>query len=320
MLARNVLLTREWPYSLDAATLYCIPAAGRRTLRMCPISGEEETRWSPGIAAGQQRVWCSALVLTDELVDRHVDALRGGARVLELGCGLGLPGMACAALGARTLLTDMPQAMPRVEESIRDNYERGWKGAGSVRAVSLEWDAIAAEILVLQEGRFDFILCSDCVYESCYGESWRELAEAIDKLSDERTTVLVSMQRRDDPALDAFVARLEEDFQVELLCSRKALSGMVEVYSARRRVEAPAALENAEAAPALAEAAPVLADAPAEVLEPAVREAAAEAPDEPEIMPAPPGAPEAPAVGKRPARRGGFSSLVTRGSGGGGSS
>ena len=31
--------------------------------------------------------------------------------MVELGCGIGLPSMVCAALGARVLATDLPQAL-----------------------------------------------------------------------------------------------------------------------------------------------------------------------------------------------------------------
>lgn len=41
----------------------------------------------------------------------HRDTLLMGGRVLELGCGAGLPSMVCALLGARVVATDLPRAL-----------------------------------------------------------------------------------------------------------------------------------------------------------------------------------------------------------------
>ena len=86
-------------------------------------------------------LWPSGVALARRVAAR---ALRG-ARVLELGCGLGLPSLAAALAGGRVLATDWsPQAI----ELLRDNAERNdaelelaivdWAqpgGAGRARAV-----------------------------------------------------------------------------------------------------------------------------------------------------------------------------------------
>jgi len=237
MLVRNLLLSKEVHGAPDSALIVRIPSAGNRQLRCLPMYGDEEATLDSGTLAGQERVWDAAFVLADEMLERHMDALKGGAHVVELGCGLGMPAMVCAALGARSVLTDVPKVLPFLERGIEANFGRDGTGGGpgSAKAVGLEWDALAAEILMLQEGRFDFVLCSDCVYEAYYGETWRDLAESIDALSDEGTTVLIAMQRRDDKGMDNFLTFLGKNFRMAQLCERKGLSGVVEVYSGRRR-------------------------------------------------------------------------------------
>ena len=62
-------------------------------------------------------LWPSGVALARRVAAR---ALKG-ARVLELGCGLGLPSLAAALAGGRVLATDWsPQAI----ELLRDNAER----------------------------------------------------------------------------------------------------------------------------------------------------------------------------------------------------
>ena len=66
-------------------------------------------------------LWPSGVALARRVAAR---ALRG-ARVLELGCGLGLPSLAAALAGGRVLATDWsPQAI----ELLRDNAERNERG------------------------------------------------------------------------------------------------------------------------------------------------------------------------------------------------
>merc|ERR1740130_2257494 len=58
------------------------------------------------------RVWPCALLLSSWLATHHNDISLRGVTVVELGCGLGLPGLVAAALGAhRTILTD---CLPRL--------------------------------------------------------------------------------------------------------------------------------------------------------------------------------------------------------------
>ena len=69
-------------------------------------------------------LWPSGVALARRVAAR---ALKG-ARVLELGCGLGLPSLAAALAGGRVLATDWsPQAI----ELLRDNAERNDADAGA---------------------------------------------------------------------------------------------------------------------------------------------------------------------------------------------
>lgn len=77
-----------------------------------------------------------------------------GKRVLEIGCGLGLAGIAAARAGAEVLLTDVdPQAVTFAAHNARRN------GCGNVRVMRMSWH------FPTLEGAFDRILGSDVIYD-----------------------------------------------------------------------------------------------------------------------------------------------------------
>ena len=75
------------------------------------------------------RVWPCALLLSCWLVanEARLQLLERRASALELGCGLGLPGLAAAALGARDVaLTDcLPVLLSTIRRSVAANREGG---------------------------------------------------------------------------------------------------------------------------------------------------------------------------------------------------
>jgi SAM-dependent methyltransferase len=97
-------------------------------------------------------LWPSGVALARRVAAR---ALRG-ARVLELGCGLGLPSLAAALAGGRVLATDWsPQAI----ELLRENAERN---DAELETALVDWQHPAA---LLERGPWDLVLGADLLYE-----------------------------------------------------------------------------------------------------------------------------------------------------------
>jgi len=97
-------------------------------------------------------LWPSGVALARRVTAR---ALKG-ARVLELGCGLGLPSLAAALAGGRVLATDWsPQAI----ELLRDNAERN--------GVELELEVAdwARPEALIERAPWDLVLGADLLYE-----------------------------------------------------------------------------------------------------------------------------------------------------------
>lgn len=106
-------------------------------------------------------------------------------RVLELGCGIGVPGLAAAVLGSKeVVLTDLPMAVSWIQVNIDEN-RAGF--TGNVSAEPLMWGE-EPESAALQQP-FDVILCSDLVY----GEPSisHKLVSTLHRLS-HSTTLIVS--------------------------------------------------------------------------------------------------------------------------------
>lgn len=99
------------------------------------------------------RLWESAQALAETMV-AHPE-LWPGRRILELGCGLGLPALVAARLGAEVTATDFhPHNGPFFLANAREN------GLDRIRYERLDWR------LPHLPGGFDIVIGSDLIYEA----------------------------------------------------------------------------------------------------------------------------------------------------------
>ncbi|OQR96701.1 hypothetical protein THRCLA_07195 [Thraustotheca clavata] len=134
----------------------------------------------------QRRVWDCALVLSRFLTNEMYFSKDYfvNKRVIELGCGIGVPGLSCALLGAnQVVLTDMEVAIPWIEKNIEYN-----KVETIVRAQALMWGSPTGL------GSFDVILCSDLIYGD--EELSTALMKTIEDLSHAKTQVISAYEAR----------------------------------------------------------------------------------------------------------------------------
>jgi predicted nicotinamide N-methyase len=135
-------------------------------------------------------LWPSGVALAREVAPR---ALRG-ARVVELGCGLGLPSLAAARGGGRVLATDW--AAPALD-LLRSNAERN---GVELEVARVDWGQ--PEELVAR-GPFNLVLAADVLYER---RNLEPLLALLPRLGD-----AVWLADPGRPPLEAFLAGARAD-------------------------------------------------------------------------------------------------------------
>jgi predicted nicotinamide N-methyase len=132
-----------------------LPGAPIRLLQPAEVAelpDDAGIEWAP-IAPYWAVLWRSGVALARELAGRELD----GLRVLELGCGLGLPSLAAARNGATVLATD-------AEDDALALLARNAASNGiELRAMRADW---TEPLRLLQEAPFDLVVAGDVLYEA----------------------------------------------------------------------------------------------------------------------------------------------------------
>jgi predicted nicotinamide N-methyase len=138
-------------------------------------------------------LWPSAIALARALRHRALT----GARVLELGCGLALPSLVAAKLGARVLATDLQKdALAAAQINAEANDV-------TLELQTLDWRD--ADTLIAR-APFDLVLGADVLYEAHQADSLLEVLTAL------QSPVLLADQGRSPGA--SFFERAPERFSV----------------------------------------------------------------------------------------------------------
>jgi Lysine methyltransferase len=176
------------------------------------------------------RVWRSSIVATQYLLQEYGDKMES---MLELGAGLGVPGMMMHALrGWRVVLTDKDPLPKQLAANCKANFgDDGADGkkSKSIRACELDWSRQGVHELMMAQKRspllgdssqqsdfFGVVLNCDCVYEPLYGLSWKLLVETMDELLriNPATIMITSLERRKADGVDKFLEALNQSDHV----------------------------------------------------------------------------------------------------------
>lgn len=125
-------------------------------------------------------LWPAAIGLSRHLLGSTVAG--PGVRVLEIGCGLGLCGIAAARTGAEVIMTDyLPAALELAELNALQNLQ------APPRFQVMDWREPTEDL------RADVLLASDVAYEN---RAFQPLFHAFERLVRPGGTILLSEPRR----------------------------------------------------------------------------------------------------------------------------
>jgi predicted nicotinamide N-methyase len=154
-------------------------------------------------------LWPSAVALAQEVAGLGVD----GLRVLELGCGLGLPSIVAALGGARVLATDWS---PDAVEVTARNAERN---DAELETALAAWGTAST---LVDAAPWDLVLGADLLYER------RNVEQLLALLPRLGADVLLSEPGR--PFESAFLERAREMWSID----SQPVEGRVRIHRLRR--------------------------------------------------------------------------------------
>jgi predicted nicotinamide N-methyase len=148
--------TREVPKPLAGWVQEVVPVRGEAVELLRPVDFEEllteEAFEREELLPYWAHLWRSAVALAEELAPRSLGAMR----VLELGCGLGLPSIVAARAGARVTATDWsPPAIAATAANAARND-------ASVEARRCAWEQPDE---IVARAPWDLVIAADVLYE-----------------------------------------------------------------------------------------------------------------------------------------------------------
>eukprot|EP00904_Undaria_pinnatifida_P005369 jgi/Undpi1/1962/HiC_scaffold_12.g05349.m1 len=171
-----------------------------------------ECDWGVGIGGG---LWSTGILLTQHLCQHAAlyDGVFRGKRVLELGSGTGLVGVAAARFGppAEVVITDLESHLDICRKNVTRNVEDNETGSCPVKVQAYDWtEKVPAELGAMP---FDIILGTDVAY---YEHLYTPFIEALDRTAGPDTLILLGVTRT-DTGPDFFDALDKAGFEYNLV-------------------------------------------------------------------------------------------------------
>lgn len=165
-------------------------------------------------------VWDAALLLAEFL---QSEEQRGAVafssrKVVELGAGVGLVGMALAVLGGDVVLTDQEYALPLLRKNVQVNFGSDKSHGGSTPLVEeCQWGESLKGVLSDWRKRVDLIVFSDVLYHE---SSFLLLMQSIRELAAPTCDVYFSYETRNASIEAGFLGVLSAEFDVRMIAQQ----------------------------------------------------------------------------------------------------
>ncbi|OAL28969.1 hypothetical protein AYO22_02405 [Fonsecaea multimorphosa] len=142
------------------------------------------------------KTWTSSVLLSRRLQDCRRYIPGEATRVLELGAGTGLVGIAAACIWkTHVLLTDLPEILPNLQRNLEQNQELITRSCGSYESRALDW-ADEMDSPQRDEDKFMVIVAADPIYSA---EHPKMLVDAVSRwiCSSSEARFIVELPLRD---------------------------------------------------------------------------------------------------------------------------
>lgn len=163
------------------------------------------------------RLWRAAVVGLQYLLNDETPIdWKKTPKIVELGCGLGVPGMIIAmSRQCKVVLTDQDDLLSQLETNRNTLLET--RPNLSLEVEALDWSAKEVAKLIDHHGAFDVVFNCDCIFEPLYGDSWKHLADCQEAFLKKSSTtfMLTVVERRSFDGIEKYLERMNSSPLVE---------------------------------------------------------------------------------------------------------
>ena len=134
--------------------------------------------------------------------------------ILELGAGTGVPSIASLIRGSNTIITDLPNYIPFLNEIIELNKNNFNKNS-TFNILPLDWskEKDIENIKKINNNKaFDIIIASELIY---LDDLFDDLINVLKTFSDENTFIILSYKIRLPEMIEEFMNKLKVYFKIE---------------------------------------------------------------------------------------------------------
>jgi predicted nicotinamide N-methyase len=165
-------------------------------------------------------VWDSSIVLAKflEANCRKGDFAKTrvkGKRVLELGAGMGLGGIAFSLLGASVVLTDVAEVIPLLKRNVELNLGCS---CPDVTVMELDWFKPEQLEALTPSPPFDYVIAADCVYAEHIIPHFHSIVQAA---TNDKSIVLVVNELRSHLIQAKFIEVFEATHTIKQISANK---------------------------------------------------------------------------------------------------
>lgn len=200
------IMGRFFPFSSDGIPFACTTLIIKEAQNSSHIGEDGGTGLN---------VWDGAMLLTRYI--EKVPNIVKNKKVIELGSGCGVVGIAAAICGCKQIvMTDLSYALPLMRTNV-DSNKSAWKDNVIVSCKECDWfkpphvDELLLDQKSCKSNYPDVILVADCVWISSL---IAPLLHTLKQYTNESTEVFITYQQRGREAHDMFMEGVHEHFDV----------------------------------------------------------------------------------------------------------